>query len=406
MYPLTCVVQPYDWGSPTFIPSLLGRVPTGELEAEMWMGAHPMGPSSTIYKGKLVSLAEVIAANPIPMLGADSISRFGLELPFLMKVLAAERPLSLQAHPTKERATTRSTEEDLAGVPLTSPTRLYKDSNHKPELICALTTFEALCGFRPLDDATALFEVLSDDDDARSIAERLRDESSSRALEDIVEELLRRRMSVNALLTACRRALRETPGSRYDRAFYWAVELGDTFENDPGSVISLLMNYVVLDPGQALMLPAGNLHAYLQGSGIELMANSDNVLRGGLTSKHVDVDELLQVIDFSPLVEPLLTPTIDGPVATFPSPSDEFQLQLLTLGGTELSLDVHGPEILICTNGSVSVTSTGASDIELSDDHHLGQGQVLFVPAASRRITVRGDAAQVYRATIGVRPDA
>jgi mannose-6-phosphate isomerase len=403
MYPLTCIVQPYDWGSLTFIPSLLGQVATGERQAEMWMGAHPMGPSSTQFEGEWVPLGEIIAADPIRMLGADSIAQFGLELPFLMKVLAAERPLSLQAHPTKDRAIARLAEEDLAGVPLTSPTRLYKDGNHKPELICALTTFEALCGFRPLDDAVALFESLADHD-ARSIADRLKDESSSSALEEVVEDLLRRRVPVTGILMACRRALTENPGSRYDRAFYWAVELGDTFANDPGSVISLLMNYVILEPGEALTLPAGNLHAYLQGSGIELMANSDNVLRGGLTSKHVDVDELLQVVDFSPLMHPLIAPTIDGPVSTFASPSDEFQLQLLTLGGTEVSLDVHGPEILICTAGSASVTSLGGGDEDAHNVFPLGKGQVVFVPAASRSITVKGEAAQVYRATIGARP--
>ncbi len=380
VYELRCQVQPYAWGSTTFIPRLLGYEADGTPQAELWIGAHPSAPSTITAGGVDLSLADFIAANPAGTLGAANVDRFGPELPFLMKVLSSTHPLSLQAHPSKERAIARFAQEDAAGIDRSSPLRSYRDRNHKPELICALTEFEALCGFRSLDETVTLLQRL-DSDAVRALIGRLNGLS---ALGGLFEDLLRRRIPIEPIIDACRAAAPRPE-------FRWCVDLADQYPNDPGAVISLLMNYVLLQPGEALALPSGNLHAYLRGSGIELMANSDNVLRGGLTTKHVDVDELLAVVDCTPLADPVIRPTGDAANATYPSPSDEFQLHRLDLGGATdgLTITVDGPEVLLCVRGTVTV-----------DGMNLTQGKAAFVPAMVETYRVGGDG-ELYRATLG-----
>ncbi len=392
---LRCKTQHYEWGSTEFIPELLGEAPDGAPHAELWMGAHAGAPSWLLVDGALVELGEFIRADPLSTLGAEAVDRFGPTLPFLVKVLAAAHPLSLQAHPSKARASARSADETHAGISVSSPTRLYKDGNHKPELICALTRFEALCGFRPLAEAADLFGSL-DDPDAQTISERLRTHDSASALEVVVEDLLRRRIPTSGIVAASRAARLTVSDAMVAHALGWCSRLADLFPDDPGAVISLLMNYVRLEPGEALSLPSGNLHAYLHGAGIELMANSDNVLRGGLTSKHIDVDELLAVVDWNPLVEPVIRASIVGPVSTYPSPSDEFELTEIHLGtaGRIVEFRVTGPEILLCVDGAVTITA---------NDEALGmtRGQVVFVEAAATKLIASGEGARLYRATIG-----
>jgi mannose-6-phosphate isomerase len=390
---LQCQVQTYDWGSTTFIPSLLGAEPDGQPQAELWMGAHPGAPSQVNVGGREVSLADVIAGDPVAMLGADSLRRFGAGLPFLMKVLSAAKPLSLQAHPSRKRAMARFAEEDAAGVDRASPFRSYRDPNHKPELICALTEFEALCGFRSLDETLVLLKSL-DGDGAQDLIAVLSKDDPISALRSAVEDLLRGRLDTAAIIAACREAVNHpSPEALAGLGlFRWCVMLADQYPGDAGAVISLLMNYVVLQPGEALSLPSGNLHAYLRGSGIELMANSDNVLRGGLTSKHIDVDELLAVVDWMPLIDPVIRPMAlresDG-VATYPSPSDEFVLHHIEVSETGAELTVAGPEILICVRGSASVAGVA-----------VVSGTVAFVPASTGHYSMIGDA-ELYRATVG-----
>jgi mannose-6-phosphate isomerase len=381
---LQCTVQSYEWGSASFIPSLLGVEPSGQPQAELWMGAHPSAPS--LVDGE--SLADIITRDPESTLGVFAVERFGPQLPFLMKVLASERPLSLQAHPSRARAIQRFAEEDAEGLDRASPFRSYRDSNHKPELICALTEFEALCGFRSVDETLALLQRL-DDDAACDLIELLSDADSSTALRSAVEDLIRRRVPIDDVVAACRRQVGQALSTPHSGPFRWCVTLADSYPGDPGAVISLLMNYVALQPGEALCLPSGNLHAYLRGAGIELMANSDNVLRGGLTSKHIDIDELLTVVDWHPLDDPVIRPIKSHGIATYPSPSDEFVLHRIGVGGEPIAPSVVGPEILICIRGNVAL-----------DDVAMAQGSVVFVPASAGAYVLSGHG-EVYRATVG-----
>src|SRR4051812_17545735 len=282
---ITNTPRDYAWGSTTAIPELLGTAATGRPQAELWLGAHPGSPAKLVGQGG--TLADLVPGR----------------LPFLMKVLAAASNLSLQAHPTAEQARAGFTAENAAGVPLDAADRNYKDPFHKPELIYALSDpLRVLCGFRPVAETRAVLTSVAPDSRMSPLLDRLVDDSSLRAT---FEWLITRGTGVDELITAAVEA-----GAAADGHPAWSTVrfLADRNPRDPGIVISLLLNTVALAPGQVLYLPAGNIHAYLDGVGIELMAASDNVLRGGLTPKHVDVPELLKVLDFRPSPVPYLEP--------------------------------------------------------------------------------------------------
>lgn len=355
---LTGTVQPYAWGSPTFVPELLGEEPTGEPQAELWLGAHPSAPSQ--LDGQ--SLERVVAQDPNGVVGAAAVETFGPTLPFLLKVLAADRPLSLQAHPSRAQAEEGFGRENAAGVAADAPDRLYRDDWPKPELLCALMDSEALCGFREPAETYALFAALGSPA-ALALVAPLHDDSraASERLEMVFATLLRlsddEREVVNEAVAAGRRhADDEGPLGQFAVT---ARDLGASYPRDPGVLAALLMNRVALRPTEAIFLPAGNLHAYLYGGGIEIMANSDNVLRGGLTPKHIDVDELLSILDFTPgfagLVEPV--EESDG-VWRYPTPAPEFALWRVELGGTPVELPgTDLGRVLLVTGGSVTVSS-------------------------------------------------
>ncbi|CAN5448430.1 hypothetical protein BH23ACT3_BH23ACT3_09770 [soil metagenome] len=259
MQRLTGVVQHYDWGDTTFIPGLLGVEPDGRPWAELWLGTHPSGP------------AMLADGRPLSDLTG--------ELPYLLKVLSAARPLSLQTHPNREQAARGHAEGR------------YPDPNPKPELLCALTPFEALCGVRPVDATSAMLDELGIDEMARIVA----GDGPGAAL----TALFRGHLDPRPVIDAC--AASDRPEAR------WIARLDDMYPGQPSVAAALLLNHVRLEPGDAIQLGAGNLHAYLSGSGLELMGASDNVVRGGLTSKPVDVDELLDVVDPTPLDHPVMT---------------------------------------------------------------------------------------------------
>jgi mannose-6-phosphate isomerase len=378
--------QPYAWGSRTALSSLRGEPPTSEPEAELWIGAHPSLPS--LVNG--VRLDDLIGAAPNEALGATVRARFGDGIPFLLKVLAADAPLSLQAHPTKAQAEAGFDEENARGVPLTAANRVFKDRNHKPELLCALTDFEALCGFRPVDQTAVLLEALATPTTI-GMAARLRSVEPALALRSIVVNLLNLSTTeaspiVDEVVNACAGA-----AGPFTEEYSLVTRLAKAYPGDVGAIISLLMNHVVLRPGQALVLAAGNLHAYIQGVGVELMANSDNVLRCGLTPKHVDVPGLLQVLDWSPLADPVAEATGDGPFHVYPSPSPEFSLERIDVDGGVL-LHVHGPELLWCHHGPLTVEAEGSLLLAASDS--------AFVPAATGSYRVQGQGS-LFRATVG-----
>ncbi|WP_406415699.1 mannose-6-phosphate isomerase, class I [Streptomyces sp. NBC_01614] len=374
-------VRPYAWGSTTAIPQLLGAEPTGEPQAEMWMGAHPGAPSRT-ERGTLV---EVIEADPERELGAAAVAKFGPRLPFLLKILAAGAPLSLQVHPNLEQAKEGYEDEERRGIPVDAGHRNYKDANHKPELICALTEFDGLCGFRdPIAAADALDGLGVDS--LKPYVDLLHAHPEDAALREVLTAILTADPDEMARTVADASAACARLGGDY--APY--ADIAHHFPGDPGVIAAMLLNYVRLQPGEALFLGAGIPHAYLNGLGVEIMANSDNVLRCGLTPKHVDVPELLRIVRFEAGDAGVLRPEAspDGE-EVYETPIDEFRLSRYVLpeGTTAHDLTRATPQILLCTAGSVRI-----------GEHELTPGRSVFVPAGEKA-EVSG-AGTVFRATV------
>ncbi|PIM74149.1 mannose-6-phosphate isomerase, class I [Streptomyces sp. JV178] len=374
-------IRPYAWGSTTAIPHLLGVAPTGEPQAEMWMGAHPGAPSRTA-RGPLT---EVIDEAPERELGPRTVAKFGPRLPFLLKILAAGAPLSLQVHPDLEQAREGYEDEESRGIPIDAGHRNYKDANHKPELICALTEFDGLCGFRdPLRAADLLAGL--DVDSLKPYVDLLHAHPEEAALREVL----------TAVLSADPEAMAETVTeaaaacARLGGDYAPYADIAHHYPGDPGVIAAMLLNHVRLQPGEALFLGAGIPHAYLDGLGVEIMANSDNVLRCGLTPKHVDVPELLRVVRFEATDPGVLRPEAapDGE-EVYATPIDEFRLSRYALPEATAphDLTLPTPQILLCTAGSVR-----------AGEHTLAPGQSVFVPA-DEKAEVSGPGT-VFRATV------
>lgn len=392
---ITNTPRPYAWGSTTAIAELLGREPSGEPEAELWLGAHPGSPSVILdptLTGGAADLAAWIAADPQTALGPFVASG---RLPFLLKILAAASPLSLQAHPTPSRAAAGFARENALGVPLDAPHRNYKDAHPKPELIFALSpTFDALCGFRPLKEVRELVDALLDaahalEDPQPQPLEDLLD-SLSTGLRETFEWLITRGPGVPTLV-ALVTVLANTELAGTVPELSVARSLAAEYPGDPGIVVSLLLNQVTLAAGEALYLPAGNIHAYLGGLGVELMAASDNVLRGGLTPKHIDVPELLGVLDFTPVPVPYLAAETPAPGVSVLRPSvPDFVLYRVDADAT---VAITGPAIVICISGALTITGASSSiDLE--------RGSAAYVTPDEGELHVSGGGT-VFLATTG-----
>jgi mannose-6-phosphate isomerase len=294
---LTCGVQHYDWGDHVFIPALLGQpAPADRPHAELWIGAHPDLPATAELDGAPVPLDRLIAAAPTALLGAETAARYGGELPFLFKVLSAATPLSIQAHPNRAQAEQGFADEDRRGLAPTDPRRNYRDRNHKPELLVALTEVHALRGFRPLAEIAA---ELAHYPTLRAFADTL-DGTPAGLRRAYGEHMRLPQPDIDALLApvlAASRRRADNPADAGRERCRWLLDADRRFaadgHHDRGLLAFLLLNLLHLRPGQAIFLPAGELHSYLAGAGLELMASSNNVLRGGLTTKHIDVDALL-----------------------------------------------------------------------------------------------------------------
>ncbi|WP_423918392.1 mannose-6-phosphate isomerase, class I [Frigoribacterium sp. 2-23] len=379
---ITNTPREYAWGSTTAIAGLLGRTPSGRPEAELWLGAHPGSPS-VIVNPAVVSghdtLADWIAAEPGRTLGRDRH-----ELPFLLKLLAADAPLSIQAHPTPEQAREGFARENAAGVPLDSPVRNYKDAAPKPEIIYALSeTFDALCGFRAVAETLVDVETL----DAGSgrlgaLTTRLHDSLQS-TLEWLFGGSDEAAATIEAVSALAEEA-RVRSDTRSSPSIDTVVDLTERYPGDAGIVVSLLLNRVTLRRGEALFLPAGNIHAYLKGFGVELMAPSDNVLRGGLTPKHVDVPELLRVLEFDALPVPYLRPveTAKG-VERFDPEGVGFALLRVRPGDNGAVVEISGPSILLVTDGDVHVKGQDGTI-------RLSAGESSYVTPDEVRLAVTG----------------
>jgi mannose-6-phosphate isomerase len=405
------VVRPYAWGSRHAIAELQGRpVPAPGPEAELWIGGHPASPSGLDRDAQATTLDKVIAADPQAELGAACVARFGPRLPFLLKVLSADMALSIQVHPSRAQAEAGFRAENERGLAPDDPARNYVDDWPKPELLYALTPFEVLAGARPPHDAAAFLRALSVDQ-LRPLATQLAaapnaaassappaPSSSSVPSDGVIASVLGTilewpaagRPALIAAVVAAAAGLALAVGP-YAEAAAAAVRIAADHPGDIGVVASLLLQHAVLAPGQAMFVPAGGLHAYLKGTGLELLANSDNVVRAGLTAKHLDVPELLKLLDPSVAV-PVLSPQrlADG-ITWFDTPAPEFRLYLIELTGSTLTLPGQGPRVVLCTEGSATLR-TGQAPSEPGHAIELSRGESCFIAAADGPVRATGRA--------------
>lgn len=404
---LAGAVRPYAWGSRTIISELLGKeIPAPHPEAELWLGAHPGDPSMLLDgDGSGRSLLAELEGDPQTQLGAGCVLRWGTRLPFLLKILAADEALSLQAHPSAEHAAQGYEREEAAGIPRDASDRNYPDPTGKPELVCALTEFHALAGFREPDRTVTLLRSLAAPalGPYTELLAAQPDAAGLRALfttwvtlpQHALDELL------SEVLDACVAHVKE--GGEFDAECRTVLELGEMYPGDVGALAVLLLNRIVLRAGEAIYLPPGNLHAYLRGTAVEILANSDNILRCGLTPKHVNVPELLRVVDFSHGDMPVLRGEgVSENLRVYHTPADEFELSVLCWpagtagGGGEVVLEHAGPQILVCTEGSATLdTARGTRSLRRGDSAWLpaSEGTVSVSPAAA--------ATTLFRATAG-----
>jgi mannose-6-phosphate isomerase len=343
MYRVVGSVQQYDWGDTTYIPSLLGVSSDGAPWAELWFGTHHVAPS----------LAET-PTGQVPLIDITG------ELDILVKILSAASPLSLQTHPTREQAIAGFRAENMNGIALNSPLRTYRDESDKPELLIALTPFFALCGFAPVDTSVVLLHAM----EWKREAEYLERHGIRSYLEWVY---------VNDM------------DSDFSGAPDWLSSLAAKYPQDRSLRVAPLLNHVELAPGEALSLPAGNLHAYLRGAGLELMNSSDNVVRAGFTSKHVDTAELLRIVDCTPLEAPAVRPTIDGNIGTYPCPTDAFSVKRIQLVGSHVLKPDDVTRILVVTEGSTDSLRAGDAAVVLPNEQVELRGSATVWVCAGRR---------------------
>jgi mannose-6-phosphate isomerase len=379
MYLLRNKIQDYSWGSTTAIPQLFGLAVTGGPQAEMWLGAHPGAPSFLVDEGE--GLDAFIVGHP------SVLGDAGKTLPFLLKVLAAAQPLSLQVHPTRAQAAAGFAAETAAGIALDDPKRNYKDANHKPEMILALSDFAALCGFREPAEISKDFAALLPNLTAFG-AELLAALARPQALKEAFSLLLGGGGQVRELVAQLRAgaaAKPQLPGA--DTVSFISSFYGD----DPGVAAALLLNRINLAPGEAIYLGAGNIHAYLHGLGIEIMAASDNVLRGGLTQKHIDIAELSRIVNFVPTVPNLVSATtslVNGNrVSTLQPGIADFALTDIELAAGSGAVELPaGPAVALQLRGSATLGVVSADVLcpSAKDELHIARGQSVFVPAGCK----------------------
>ncbi|WP_461606306.1 mannose-6-phosphate isomerase, class I [Aeromonas rivipollensis] len=379
-------IQGYDWGSHDALTTLFGIPnPAGKPQAELWMGAHPNGCSEVTLAGDVQKLSTLIESAPADVLGDATVARFG-SLPFLFKVLCAEKALSIQVHPSKAQAEAGFAKEEAAGIDIKAANRNYKDPNHKPELVFALTPYQAMNGFRAIPAILALFDAMA----LPALAEltaALRQSQDEAGLQHFFHQMLildgvRKEEALTGLLTYA--AARQD-----DETFALITSLAAQYPGDVGLFSPLLLNVVTLKPGQAMYLDACTPHAYVRGTGLEIMANSDNVLRAGLTPKYIDVAELLDCTRCLPKPDDqiLLAPHLEGAVQHFEVPVPDFTFSVYPAG--EHALTTANAEILFAIDGTVTLQQ-GEQSLRLE------KGQSAFVPATtgSYRLLAEGRVAR------------
>lgn len=364
MFEITNTPRPYSWGSTTALAELRGVEPSGQPEAELWFGDHAGSPSIRVDDGRTLSEWERDAEQP--------------ELPFLLKLLAVASPLSIQVHPTREAAIAGFERENAAGIPLDSPVRNYKDANHKPEIIRAISPFSALSGFRPADERADILAhlVVAEVPGAEELIT-----AAALGLRNVVDKIVRHSEFAVTVAKALPSVSPSTGQPHVDDAIATAQIVAARFPDDPGAVLALFLNHVVLAPGEALAVPAGTVHAYLSGLGVEVMASSDNVLRGGCTSKHIDADEFITVANWADDASHTITPSISGNTRVLRAAFDDCQLVEVDVDGTaEISVD--GSAIALVIDGDVALHASTRCE--------LTPGRAVFIEATDRDISASG----------------
>lgn len=360
---ITGVTKNYDWGSKDLTPNFFGLEQSSEPIAEIWFGTHPLGESEILQSGQHLS------------------DQIGSRLSFLVKILSAERALSIQVHPNSQQAKDGFALEQERGIALDDPKRNYKDSSHKPEALVALTQFRALCGFRPRAQLVQIFgEFGKSESEFEALAKEL---SGGASLSSVFELLI-------ANKELAKRFAESVDVSQLEPIAASARALVDRllaqFPDDTGALVALMLNEVSLEPGEAIYLPAGNIHAYLSGLGVEVMAASDNVLRSGLTSKHVDVAEVLKLADFTELSDPKVRPKkLAEGLIEYPVECSDFRIYKAEVSGKNLlaDLDLPASAIVLCTAGEVAVSTS------LDEREVLGKSEVVFA-AGAKKLSLSG----------------
>lgn len=383
MYRLESPRRCYDWGSTTLLQQFLGETIDGNPLAEVWMGAHPDDASVAVTGGRRITLSQLIKEWPQQMLGDSVLSKWGPQLPFLAKFLAAAEGLSIQVHPTVEQAIAGYLAEKEAGVPHDAPERTYKDRSHKPEIVYPLTSFELLSGLREPEQSAKLIESLYVPELAPLVAV-LRGSAPQYAHREAFRFVMEQRDADASWVEAVTEAAGKQRGARPEMRV--VAELGEQFSGDPGVIAPLLMNYERLAPGQVVYTAPGTLHAYLRGLAVEVMASSDNVLRAALTSKHVDSSGVLAVSDFTPGLTVFPAPTVLSPeVLEYRLPdTQDFAVQVVTCrGGTRVEAISTGPRIAICIEGEITAEA---------DDHiNMEPGDAIFIADAEGAFSFSGN---------------
>lgn len=385
MFKLKNKIQNYAWGSKTSISELFGiENPYDEPQAEIWMGAHSGGCSRNAESNDLLS--DIIAQSKIEVLGSYTANRFNA-LPYLFKVLAAQTPLSIQVHPNKSKSELGFARENAQGIALNDPTRNYKDPNHKPELVYALTPYKAMNGFRPVEQIIRLFEEIAIDELQQELELLKRATSSSGGLECFFKTVM---MLSEERKTKVFSQLDEAYHKQVSSLTREAIEYSQVFklhyESDIGRLAPFILNTVELAPGEAMFLFAETPHAYVKGTALEIMANSDNVLRAGLTPKHIDIAELIDNLVFNPINQEDLkiSPIIKGSKAQYPVPVDDFGFDILHAKLDKQVIYVRSAEILFCIDGNVTLESQ-EKIVELSP------GESIFVPYYAQMYKYKGE---------------
>ncbi|EKO3782341.1 mannose-6-phosphate isomerase, class I [Vibrio harveyi] len=379
-------IQNYDWGSRTAIHDLFGFANEAQQpQAEVWMGTHPNGCSivkqgSTAASSTMVSLSELIKQDPSAFLSQSTADAFG-DLPFLFKILAADKALSIQVHPNKQDAEIGYAKEQELAVPLSAFNRNYKDANHKPELVYALTEYQAMNGFRPFDEIIAEFR-LCDIPEINGYLEQLERNPNQEGLCQFFVEILS--MEEARKVHAVDHLLSYAAANQVRPVCELILDLATQYPNDVGLFAPLLLNVITLKPGEAMFLSARTPHAYIKGTGLEIMANSDNVLRAGLTPKHMDVEELVKCTDFIPKpMNTLLTKAeIKGCEHHFPVPVQDFKFSVFQ-EPKDQQVEMSSAEILMPIDADVTLLAKSGETLV------LGKGQSAFIPAYVGSYTIR-----------------